>query len=120
MINKLIIVGNVGKDAEMRFTPNGKPVTSFSVATSSGYGDKKETTWFTVQTFGKTAEFANEYISKGSMVYVEGRVKLNQWEGKDGKSRASLEVIANEIKLLNKKESDGYERDYIEPEDIPF
>lgn len=108
MVNKLILVGNTGKDAEMRFTPNGKPVTSFSVATSSGYGDRKETTWFTVTTFGKTAEFANEHIGKGSMVYVEGRVKLNQYEGKDGKTHANLEVVANEVRLLKKQETDGY------------
>lgn len=120
MVNKLIIIGNVGNDAEMRYTPNGKANTTFNVATNYKYGEKEETTWFTIQTFGKTAEFCNEYVGKGGRVYVEGRVRLNQWDGQDGTKHSRLEVVADNIKLLDFKKTAEKEEEYIEPDDIPF
>ena len=75
MYSKIIIIGNLGRDPEMRFSPSGDPVTTFSVATSRRYGDKDETTWFRVSVWGKQAESCNTYLSKGSKVLVEGRLK---------------------------------------------
>ena len=105
MYQKLIIIGNLGREPEMRFTPSGDPVTSFSVATSRKYGEVDETTWFRVSVWGKQAESCNKYLSKGSKVLVEGRLKAEPtvYQRKDGTWGASFEVTAENVRFLDGK-----------------
>lgn len=119
MYQTLILVGNLGKDPEMRYTPSGKPVTSFSVATSHQYTNNngetvKETVWFRVTTWGKQAEVCNQYLKKGSKVLVEGRLTSDAatggprvWSGQDGAPRASFEVNANTVRFLSARGDGG-------------
>ena len=100
MINKQILVGNLGEDPDVKFTPAGKAVANFSVATSFGSGDAKKTTWHRVVAWEKTAEACGKYLKKGSKVYVEGRTDHRQYE-KDGATRYVTEVVANEVKFLD-------------------
>jgi len=115
MFHQIIIVGNVGKDAELRYTSSGQAVTSFSVATSRKYtganGEQaEETIWFRVSTWGKTAEICNQYVKKGSKVLVEGRITPDKttggpriWTKQDGTSGASFEVTAQTVRFLSAK-----------------
>jgi single-strand DNA-binding protein len=132
-VNRIIIIGNLGSEPEMRFTPNGKPVTSFSVATNRRYttseGERKEETeWFTVVTWGRLAEQCNQYLTKGRLVYVEGRLRTHTWEGQDGQKRYRNEIVADRVSFLDRqavaplhgeKAVEGG-IDEVEPEDIPF
>ena len=116
----------MGNDPEMRFTPNGNPVTSFRLATSRGYttsdGDRKqETEWFTIVAWNKLAEKCNEFLAKGRRVYVEGRLRTRTWEGQDGQKRVSVEVIANQVLFLDKQALASLpEEGELAPEDLPF
>jgi single-strand DNA-binding protein len=106
-LNKEMIIGNVGKDPEMRFTPTGSPVTSFSVAANRTYntaeGEKKEETeWFSVVTWNKLAERCNQYLTKGKLVYVEGRLQTRTWEGTDNQKHSRTEVIASQVTFLDR------------------
>ena len=113
MYQRLILVGNLGSDPEQRFTPNGDPVTSFSVATSRKYGDKDETTWFRVTVWGKQAESCATYLHKGSKVLVEGRLRPDAngnpttFQRKDGTWGASYEVTAEAVRFLTPKNGDA-------------
>ncbi|MFZ5881210.1 MAG: single-stranded DNA-binding protein [Chloroflexota bacterium] len=120
MYHTLIIVGNVGKDPEMRYTPSGQTVTSFSVATNRQYtasnGEQvKETIWFRVSAWGKTAEICNQYLKKGSKVLIEGRLNADKstggpriWAKQDGTAGASFEVTASTVRFLSSRdESSG-------------
>jgi len=122
MYQKIIIVGNLGRDPEMRYMPDGTAVTSFSVATNRRWTDKAtgqpvdETTWFRVSVWGRRAEVANEYLTKGSKVLVEGRIKpdINTggprlWTAQDGTVRASFEVTADNFSFVGSKDDGGYE-----------
>ena len=138
MYQNLIIVGNLGRDPEMRYTPSGQAVTNFNVATNRKYttsdGNKvEETTWFRVSTWGKTAEVCNQYLKKGSKVLVEGRLNPDPdsggpkiWTRQDGTSAASFELTANQVRFLSTRVEDegAYTADnsqgISEPEDIPF
>ena len=107
-LNKVTIIGNVGKEAEMRFTPSGKPTTSFSVAAGRSYtntdGERKdETEWFNIVTWNKLAETCNQYVFKGMQVYVEGRLQTRSWEGVDGVKHYKTEVIANKVLFLGQR-----------------
>ena len=111
-LNRQEIIGNVGSAPEMRFTPNGKPVTSFRVATNRYYqgkdGERKqEATWFSVVCFGKTAEICNQHVTKGMRLYVEGSTKLASWQGNDGQNHSKLELLARQVIFLDKKKSDA-------------
>jgi single-strand DNA-binding protein len=132
-LNKVMIIGNVGTDPEMRFTPNGNPVTSFRVATNWVYttpeGERKqETEWFTVVAWNRLAENCNQFLTKGQRVYAEGRLRTRSWEGQDGQRRSRSEVIANRVLFLDKQASaplpvEGAEETSPaepEPEDISF
>lgn len=123
MYQNLIVIGNVGNDAEGRFTPEGKPVTSFSVAANRAYtanGEKvKETTWFRVVTYGKLAEICGEYVKKGMLIMVNGRLTPDKstgspriWTDKQGQDHASFDVTADEVKFLSRKDA--------AQEDMPF
>ena len=120
MYQTIIIVGNVGRDPEMRYTPSGQAVTSFSVATNRQYTNNngetvKETIWFRVSAWGKTGETCNQYLKKGSKVLVEGRLTADPatggpriWQAQDGSSRASFEVSAGTVRFLSSRgETDG-------------
>ena len=103
--NKIIIVGFLGRDPELRYTPQGTPVCSFSVATTEKRKDKsgemqESTTWFKVTVFGKQGEMANEYLSKGRQVFVEGRLRQEEYTDRDGNKRTSLEVTASDIQFI--------------------
>ncbi|TET67417.1 MAG: single-stranded DNA-binding protein [Dehalococcoidia bacterium] len=107
-LNKVIIIGNVGGEPEMRFTPNGKPVTSFSVATNwvstTPEGERKqETEWFSVVAWNKLAEQCNQFLAKGRLVYAEGRLHTRTWESQDGQQHSRLEVIANKVIFLDRR-----------------
>ncbi len=106
-LNKMIVIGNVGTDPEMRYTPNGNPVTSFRLATGRTYttsdGERRqETEWFTVVAWNQLAEQCNQYLTKGRRVYVEGRLKSRTWTGMDGQQRFSNEIIASRVLFLDR------------------
>ena len=102
-LNSVSIIGNVGKEAEMRFTPSGKPVTSFSVACNSKFGETESTEWFNIVTWNKLAETCNQYITKGQQVFVEGRLQTRSWEDNDGQKHYKTEVIANKVLFLGQR-----------------
>ena len=118
MYKSITIVGNVGTEPEMRFTPSGKPVTTFSVAVNEKRGGDEETTWFRVATWGKLAEVCNQYLNKGRQVLVVGSPKLNQWEAKDGTTKASIEINAGEVKFLGKPK-EQIDNSPVDPQDLP-
>src|SRR5215813_3891349 len=104
--NKIIVVGYLGRDPELRYTPDGTPVCNFSVATTERRKDKSGepqelTTWFQVALFGRQAENVKEYLSKGSQVWLEGSLTLNQWTDRHGAPRVNLEVRGSDIKFLS-------------------
>ena len=103
-MNTWQFTGNVGKDAESRFLPNGDPVVSFSVGVKSGYGEKATTTWARCAMFGKRAESVSQYLTKGQLVGISGEVTLREWNDKEGQKRNSLEVRVNDLTLLGKKD----------------
>ena len=132
-LNKVMIIGNLGSEPEMRFTPNGNPVTSFRVATNRVYttptGERKEETeWFTVVAWGKLAEQCNQFLTKGRLVYAEGRLRTRTWESQDGQKHYRPEVIANRVVFLDRQglaplpeeKVEGADVGEFEPDDIPF
>jgi single-strand DNA-binding protein len=109
-LNKLEIIGNLGADPEMKFTPNGTPTTKFNVAVSRTFASgedkterKKDTEWFTVVTWGKLAETCNQHLKKGVRVFAAGRCHLNKWEDTAGQKHARLELVADTILFLDRK-----------------
>jgi single-strand DNA-binding protein len=107
-LNKVMIIGNVGRDPEMRYTSGGQPVTQFSVAAGRSWttpeGDRREETeWFRVVAWRKLAEIVNQYVKKGSKVYVEGRLQTRSWDGQDGQKHYTTEVIATEVTMLDSR-----------------
>ncbi len=111
-INKMIVIGNVGSDPEMRYTPNGNAVTTFSVAASrrwnSAEGEQREETeWFRVNAWRRLAETCNQYVTKGMKVYVEGRLKSSPYITRDGEARAGNEIHAFEVQFLNRPGQQG-------------
>lgn len=138
-LNKIIIIGNVGTDPEMRYTPNGNPVASFRMATSRFYtrpdGERRQDTeWFTVVAWNQLAEQCTQFLAKGRRAYVEGRLRSRQWEGQDGQPRFRNEIIANRVLFLDKpptggqpaeggqptEEAAAVEGGPVEPDDLPF
>ena len=106
----MTLIGNVGTDPEMRYTPNGNPVTSFTVATNRRYTtaegeQREETEWFTVSAWNRLGETINQYLTKGRRVYVEGRLKSSTWTGNDGEARFRNEITANQILMLDREKS---------------
>ncbi len=105
-MNKIIIIGNLGRDPEMRYLASGDAVTNFSVATSRRYktrdGDQREeTTWFNISAWGRLAEVTNQFLSRGSKVYVEGRLSSRTYQTQSGETRVSLDVRASEIQFID-------------------
>jgi single-strand DNA-binding protein len=105
-VNKVILVGNLGRDAELRYTPGGAPVATLNMATTEVWNDKggqrqEKTEWHRVVLWGKTAESLSEYLTKGKQIYVEGRLQTRKWEDKDGKERYTTEVRGDRVVLLS-------------------
>lgn len=126
-LNKVMIIGRLGKDPEMRYTPSGRPVTNFSVATSRSWttsdGDRRtETEWFNVVAWSSLAEICNEYLVKGQQVYIEGRLQTRHWEDDNGNHHSSVEIVTNEMIMLGKRRSSGEVSDEKEngEDEFPF
>ncbi len=145
-LNKVMLIGNLGKDPEMKYTPSGMPVTTFSVAVSRSWRtpegeNREETEWFRVVAWQKLAETCNEYLRKGMRVYIEGRLQTRKWTDQQGQERYTTEVVANEMVMLTSREESGgggggarergsaaparggggdYDELGVEDEDIPF
>lgn len=134
-VNKVILVGNLGRDPEVRYTKSGQAVASFSIATSEKWtgkdGNREERTeWHRITAWGKLGEICGEYLSKGKQVYIEGKLQTREWEDKDGNKRQTTEVVANNMVMLSQAGgaqggSGGYSEpsggpDDFEDDDIPF
>jgi single-strand DNA-binding protein len=111
-VNKVILIGNLGRDPETRYMPDGGAITNISIATTETWkdknGDKQEKTeWHRVAFFGKLAEIAGEYLKKGSQVYVEGRLQTRKWQDKDGQDKYTTEIVANAMQMLGSRQGMG-------------
>lgn len=132
MINKVILVGRLGKDPEVRYTPDGTMVTNFTVATDESYKDKngekvQKTEWHRIVTYRKLAEICGNYLTKGKLVYIEGKIQTRNWEDKEGVKRNTTEIIASDMKMLDSKgqgKAEGYSTDAGAgngpDDDVPF
>jgi single-strand DNA-binding protein len=108
-INKVILVGNLGNDPELRHTPNGNPVANFNVATTDLWTNKdgqqeQKTEWHRIVAWGRLAEICNEYLRKGRQVYIEGRIQTRSWEDQNGQTRRITEIVANQMMMLGSRE----------------
>jgi single-strand DNA-binding protein len=105
-LNKVMIIGNLGRDPELRYTPSGHPVTTFAVATSRSWNTSNgerhsETEWFNVVTWGNQAETCKQYLTKGQLVYIEGRLQTRRWDDKEGIKHTAVEIVATEMIMLS-------------------
>lgn len=123
-LNKVMLIGNLGRDPEMRYTPTGRPVTTFTIATSrtwkSGDGEQHtETEWFNIVTWGSLAEVCKQYLTKGQHVYIEGRMQTRRWEDAEGNKHLSVEIVANEMMMLGdrKEGATSTDSDEVIPEE---
>lgn len=123
-VNKVILIGNLGRDPEVRYSPNGSAVANVTLATSESWKDKnsgekqEKTEWHRVVFFGRLAEIAGEYLKKGSQVYIEGRLQTRKWQDKDGHDRYTTEIVANEMQMLGSRAGAGSPSDSFN-QDIP-
>ena len=111
-VNKVILVGNLGRDPETRYMPDGGAVTNFSIATTDSWKDKagekqEKTEWHRISTFQRLAEIAGEYLKKGSQVYIEGRLQTRKWTDKDGVEKYTTEIIADKMQMLGSRQGMG-------------
>ena len=116
-VNKVILVGNLGRDPEVRFMPNGEAVCNFSIATTDSWKDKagakqERTEWHNIVMYRKLAEIAGEYLKKGRPVYVEGRLQTRKWQTKEGQDRYTTEIIADQMQMLGGREGGGSNASY--------
>jgi len=112
MVNKAMLIGRLGKDPDVKYTPDGSMVTNFNLATDEQWKDKngekvQKTEWHKIVTFGKLAEICGNYLKKGSLVFIEGRIQTRSWEDKDGVKRFTTEIVAKEMKMLDGKKAEG-------------
>ncbi|HLF27978.1 MAG TPA: single-stranded DNA-binding protein [Anaerolineae bacterium] len=128
-LNKVMIIGQLGRDPEMRYTPSGRPVTSFSLAASRSWttseGDRREETeWFNVVTWGSLAEICKQHLHKGQTVYVEGRLQTRGWEDQEGKKHYRTEIVASEMIMLGDRRGEALDEHLGEnmpsDEEFPF
>lgn len=112
-VNKVILIGNLGKDPEIRYTQTGTAVGNFSLATTERRKQGEEwvdhTEWHNIVVFGRQADLCNQYLQKGSTVYVEGRIQTRKWQDKDGNNRYSTEIVVNDIQFLGRTKGQGYD-----------
>ncbi len=116
-VNKVILVGNLGRDPEVRFMPNGEAVCNFSIATTDSWKDKsgakqERTEWHNIVMYRKLAEIAGEYLKKGRPVYVEGRLQTRKWQTKEGQDRYTTEIIADQMQMLGGRDGGGSNASY--------
>lgn len=126
-LNKVMIIGRLGRDPEMRYTPSGKPVTTFSVATHRSWntseGERRtDTEWFNVVAWGSLAEICKEYLSKNRLVYIEGRLQTRHWDDAEGIKHTSVEIVANEMIMLDERRENDQspDADSSEEDEFPF
>lgn len=127
-LNKVLLIGRLGQDPEMRYTPSGKPLTKFQIAvnrswTSSDNEKKTETEWFTIVSWGKLAEICNQYLNKGQQVYIDGRLHTRHWVDDGGANHSAVEVVAQEMIMLGSAADDngsGQEEGPATEDDYPF
>lgn len=129
-LNKMTIIGNLGTDPEMRYTPNGRAVTSFRIAVTLSYtgadGERQsDTEWFSVVAWNQLAELCNQYLSKGRKAYVDGRLRSNTWTGQDGQTRHTNEIVADRVVFLDRPSespisAEGERTDQVDIDDLPF
>jgi single-strand DNA-binding protein len=133
-VNKVILIGNLGRDPEVRYTAGGTPVANFSVATTEQWktadGEQQEhTEWHNIVAYRRLAEICGEYLHKGSRVYLEGKIRSRSWDGQDGQKRYRTEVIVNDMMMLDSRGEpgkavsggeSGFQPDEISDDDIPF
>ena len=130
-LNKVMIIGHLGRDPEMRYTPSGRPVTTFTVATNRTWnttdGERhNETEWFNVVSWGNLAEICKQYLVKGQQVYVEGRLQTRRWEDSDNIKRTSIEIVASEMMILgdrhdsNQSNVEPQEPEMLNDEEYPY
>ncbi len=133
-LNKVMIIGHLGRDPEMRYTPSGRPVTTFSVATSRSWntvdGERhQETEWFNIVAWGNLAEICKQYLTKGQQVYIEGRLQTRKWEDKEGNKHSSVEIVANGMMMLGERrdanshhaeEAEAPEMNGADEDEFPF
>ncbi len=108
-VNKVILIGNVGADPELRYTPSGAAVTNFNMATNESWTDnsgerQEKTEWHRIVVWGRLAEICNQYLRKGSKVYIEGRLQTRSWEGQDGQKRYTTEVVGRDMQMLDSRD----------------
>jgi single-strand DNA-binding protein len=130
-LNRMMVIGNLGTDPEMRYTPSGRPVTRFRIAATRTYnsadGERhQDTEWFTVVAWGQLAEVCNQYLTKGRRAYVDGRLHSDSWEGQDGQTRFSNEIVADKVLFLDRQPTglssteEQSSPSMGEEEDLPF
>ena len=137
-LNKVMVIGNLGRDPEMRYLPSGEPVANLAIATSESWKDKnsgekvEKTEWHRVVLFNRLAEVVGQYLHKGSKIYIEGRLRTNKWQDKQGQDRYTTEIIANDMQMLDSRGDSTQEQtpnDTTEPpvapsneldDDLPF
>lgn len=124
-LNKVMIIGHLGRDPEMRYTPSGRPVTTFSVATTRNWktaeGERRESTeWFTIVAWGSLAEICKEHLVKGQQVYIEGRLQTRRWDDDDGNKRQATEIVAREMVMLGQRKKRAAEDTDASADDLPF
>ena len=123
-VNKVILIGNLGKDPELRYLPSGQPVAKFSLATGSRWKDKEgqwqdRTDWHNIVVFGRIAEVCNEYLKKGRQVYIEGRVQTRSYDDRDGNKKWITEIVAQSVQMLGRKGEGEGEEEIPEPVEEP-
>lgn len=124
-LNKVMLIGNLGADPEMRYTPSGRPVTTFRLAASRSWktaeGERRtETEWFNIVAWGNLAEICNQYLSKGQQVYIDGRLQTRRWEDAEGNKRSTVEVVAGEMIMLGDRKDDADLPDDVDEDEFPF
>jgi single-strand DNA-binding protein len=123
-LNKVLIIGRIGRDPEMRYTPSGRPVTTFSVGTSRAWttadGERRtETEWFNVVAWSNLAEICKQYLTKDRLVYIEGRLQTRHWEDQEGNKHSATEIVASEMIVLEeRREANQVTSEYDENEDV--
>jgi len=129
MLNKAMLIGNVGKNIEMRYTGSGTAVANFSIATTERWKDKdgqqqEQTEWHNIVAFARLGEVCGEYLHKGSQVYIEGRIQTRSWDDKDGNKRYTTEIVAREMKMIGGKSDSGngqtQQQKPMSKDDVPF
>ena len=124
-LNKVMIIGHLGRDPEMRYTPSGRPVTTFTVATSRSWnsadGERHtETEWFNIVTWSNLAEICKQYLTKGQQVYIEGRLQTRRWEDKEGNKHTTTEIVATEMMILGeRRDANHASAEEVSEEEIP-